>query len=295
MSRLGGAILAGLTRFWPDPTLRRRGPKADVGTDEYGREYALEQFMSGQRHGSPLRDELPPLVNQSVLEIGCGPGGIVCYLAGVGASFALGVDLGSENLRYGRELARTVGRELPVGFCVMNAEQLALRDGSFDVVWADNAFEHFSNPGALMREAFRVLKPSGRLVVPIFCSIRTKWGLHLKKGLKLPWANLVFSEDSIVRALQVEAARRPELYESYPGLRDSPSRVRDVRRFRDLNDLTFAGFKALATEAGFTIAVFRVHTTRAGRLVRTLLPVPDDSSISDVFSTGCGAILEKPA
>ena len=54
MSRIGGAILAGLTRFWPDPTKRRRGPVSDVGTDDYGREYALEQFMSGQRHGSPL-------------------------------------------------------------------------------------------------------------------------------------------------------------------------------------------------------------------------------------------------
>ena len=48
-------------------------------------------------------------------------------------------------------------------------------------------------------------------------------------------ANLLFSERTIIRAMQRLAVERPELRELYPGLNNSPQHVRDLRRPRRFN------------------------------------------------------------
>ncbi|MBN1863519.1 MAG: class I SAM-dependent methyltransferase [Victivallales bacterium] len=48
---------------------------------------------------------------------------------------------------------------------VANAELLPFRDGVFDVVYATESIEHIENPGEALREACRVLKPDGELIV----------------------------------------------------------------------------------------------------------------------------------
>jgi SAM-dependent methyltransferase len=44
---------------------------------------------------------------------------------------------------------------------VADAERLPLADGSFDVVFSDNVFEHVARPDAIFAEVFRVLAPGG--------------------------------------------------------------------------------------------------------------------------------------
>lgn len=44
------------------------------------------------------------------------------------------------------------------------AEQLPYTDGSFDLVFADNVFEHLSQPRTVLAEVARVLRPGGRLL-----------------------------------------------------------------------------------------------------------------------------------
>lgn len=46
-----------------------------------------------------------------------------------------------------------------------SALALPYRDGTFDEVFAANLLEHMPNPGLFLREAARVLRPQGRLVL----------------------------------------------------------------------------------------------------------------------------------
>lgn len=54
---------------------------------------------------------------------------------------------------------------LPLDYRVMDAENLDLKDASFDVVISFSAVMHFPNPEKAITEMFRVLQPGGRLVI----------------------------------------------------------------------------------------------------------------------------------
>ena len=138
--------------------------------------------------------------------------------------------------------------------------------------------------------ARRVLRDGGLLAIPIFSSILSKHGLHLKHGLRLPWLNLVFSERTIVDALAWRARRHPELYTMYPGLEGQPQRVRDVRRHRDLNDLTYAEFRRLAAETGFKLRYFKILPTLTGLFLQRI-PGLRETRLGDIFSLGASALL----
>jgi ubiquinone/menaquinone biosynthesis C-methylase UbiE len=293
------ATVAWLADSWPDPRADKRlRYDAEPGTPKFERAYTVDQFMKHVWFGSALGRSMPDLLGKEVLEIGCGHGGISCYLASIGARKVVGIDLAADHFGYGQELSAKIsqasGRELPLEFLVGDARDLCFAEHSFDAVVADNLFEHVTDPEVLMRECFRVLRPGGHLVVPTFSSIMSKYGLHLKNGLRLPWLNLVLDEQTIVEALQIRVRRRPELKRIYPNVDSHPRRVRDVRRHGDLNDITHGQFLELAGRVGFEVEMFRVHGTRLGRLITRLQPRFERTKLLDVLSTGAGALLRKP-
>lgn len=288
-------LLYRLAKNWPSPMAGlTRQLNAEPGSEAYDLAYAQHQFDYRVRNG--IMREVTGL---DVLEIGAGHGGISCFMAAVGARSVVGIDLNTAHLEIARRFAQQLaarfgdGYRLPVTFMEMSAEQTTFPDNHFDMVFADNVFEHFTAPETVMREAFRVLRPGGGLLTPVFSSIISKYGLHLKHGLKLPWANVVFSERTIIRAMLRLAKDRPELFELYPGLGDNPQRVRDLRKYKDLNDITYARFKGMATEIGFQVSSFSVHATRVGKVVNRL-PLVGKTRLADVLSTGASAYLVKP-
>lgn len=299
MPDLASRALSLLATLWPNP-MRRRNEAFGVtpGSDDYRRAYAKNQFMRRASRGLGVDLDLPELWGRDVLEIGCGPGGITCFMAGLGARRVVGIDLNEDHLRCARDLAKEIeartGRALPLEYLAMDAAELAFAPGSFDLVLADNLFEHVAEPVRVLAEIFRVLRPGGLLLVPTFSAIKSKYGLHLKQGLKVPWANLLFSERTIVEALSLQAKRRPELFELYPGLAGSPETVRDVRKHRDLNGIGHAEFLEMAARTGFEIELFRPLGTYAGRVLFRLAPSLGRTRLGDVLSTGATAVLSKP-
>lgn len=292
---LADYLLYRLARPWPSPMTKmtaRLG--AGAGTEAYDHAYAQDQFDRKVRDGLKI-----PVMDLDVLEIGCGHGGISCFLAVAGAKSVVGIDLNVPHMKIAESFAQRIAshfqgaHQLPVKFVEMNAYQMTFPENSFDLVLADNSFEHFSDPGIVLQESYRVLKPDGRLLVPIFSSIYSKYGLHLKHGLKLPWANLVFSEKTIIRAMQRLAADEPQINKWYPGLTQNPQHVRDLRPHKDLNDITHGSFKRMARETGFQIEWFNSYSTRVGKIV-SRIPFMRNTIVSDIFSVGAGACLRKP-
>jgi SAM-dependent methyltransferase len=95
-----------------------------------------------------------------ILEIGCGAGALLAYLARRGFSHASGVDISGEQV----ELARQRGVRADVGDVF---ESLAKRAGTVAAILAVDVFEHFSRD-ELVRLApllHAALRPGGRLLV----------------------------------------------------------------------------------------------------------------------------------
>ena len=96
-----------------------------------------------------------------VLEVGCGTGVLTRLLARwPGAGTVVGVDVAASLL----DRARTLAAELDnATFEEADARSLPFADESFDVVVFDSTLTHVPGPDRALSEAFRVLRPGGRL------------------------------------------------------------------------------------------------------------------------------------
>ncbi|MEI7557143.1 methyltransferase domain-containing protein [Candidatus Chlorohelix sp.] len=104
-----------------------------------------------------------------VLDVACGPGLVSRYAARkVGEQGAIiGIDIAEQALEIGRKRAKGEGLE-NISFAVMDAEHLAAADESFDAVLIGLGLMHFPHPEKALQEAWRVLKPGGRVAVTVW-------------------------------------------------------------------------------------------------------------------------------
>jgi ubiquinone/menaquinone biosynthesis C-methylase UbiE len=94
-----------------------------------------------------------------VVDVGCGPGAAARYAARLGASVT-GIDPAPVMLRVARALTRSRNVRYDEGA----AEELPLPDASATVVWSIATVHHWRDVDAGLREARRVLRPSGRFI-----------------------------------------------------------------------------------------------------------------------------------
>jgi arsenite methyltransferase len=105
-------------------------------------------------------------VGEVVLDLGCG-GGFDVFLAAARVSLAgrvIGVDSSDEGLEIAREAARR-GGHTNVEFHLGTIEDLPLGDASVDVVISNCVISDVADRGAAFREAARVLRPGGRVMI----------------------------------------------------------------------------------------------------------------------------------
>jgi SAM-dependent methyltransferase len=101
----------------------------------------------------------------SVLDIGCGAGGIdIALVRDHGAGYVTGLDVEDPVLARARSLVADAGLERQIGLIKVAPGPLPFPPDSFDVVFSKDSIVHIPDKHALMAEVFRVLKPGGRFV-----------------------------------------------------------------------------------------------------------------------------------
>jgi arsenite methyltransferase len=114
-----------------------------------------------------IRAKLTPRRGEHGLDVGCGPGFLVCELASeVGApGRSVGVDASAEMIATATERARRSALAGRTEFSQGDAEDLHFSSQSFDFVTAIQVYEYVTDIRRALAEAHRVLRPGGRLVV----------------------------------------------------------------------------------------------------------------------------------
>ncbi len=169
---------------------------------------------------------------ETVLDLGSG-GGIDVLLSArrVGATGKVyGLDMTDEMLALARENQKKVG-VTNVEFLKGEIEQIPLPDNSVDVIISNCVINLSSDKAAVLREAFRVLKPVGRFAVSDVV-VRGDVPADIRRNVEL-WVGCV------VGALQEREYERFLTEAGFEGVEVEPWRVYDVNDARDF--LTTSG------------------------------------------------------
>ena len=136
--------------------------------------YAVEYVIPGRRGwgGEPkwgiwgipeaAVGVLPDVEGRDTLELGCGTAYVSSWLVRRGARAVVGVDLSARQLQTARTLQKEFGLRFPLIRAA--AEQVPLRDSSFDLVISEYGAAIWCDPYLWIPEAARLLRPKGELV-----------------------------------------------------------------------------------------------------------------------------------
>lgn len=127
---------------------------------------------------------------ERVLDAGCGRGSACFWLAERRGCTAVGISLVAGQVA---DCRREAGRrKLPeLDFVQADYCRTPFPDASFDVVWACESLCHAADKSAFYREAFRLLRPGGRVVVADFLRAArpvSSRGEALLEAWLRPWA-----------------------------------------------------------------------------------------------------------
>lgn len=100
-----------------------------------------------------------------VLDAGCGVGGSSIFVASVLGCKVTGITLSERQMQQATANAKQKGIEQLVDFKTMNYCATDFPDASFDVVWGCESICYADSKEQFIKEAYRLLKPGGRLVV----------------------------------------------------------------------------------------------------------------------------------
>jgi ubiquinone/menaquinone biosynthesis C-methylase UbiE len=238
-----------------------------------------------------------------VLDFGCGAGQLAMLFASKGLARSItGVDIDTAALGRARaELAKHPEWQDTLHFIEGDVAGLPLADESVDLITAFDCMEHVMEPGAILADWARVLRPGGRVLLEWF-PFKGPWGPHMEALIPVPWSHVLFGEKAMFRtaaAIYDDPAFVPRHWDLAEDGRKKPNKWRQWESFAEqayVNQLDTATFRRLARDAGFAIARFdRSGLGRAGAkkaVGDVLMAVP---GLGDFVTSYTVIALEKPA
>jgi cyclopropane fatty-acyl-phospholipid synthase-like methyltransferase len=100
-----------------------------------------------------------------VLDAGCGVGGSSIYLAAHYGCNVTGITISAQQVRHARQYAQYYDVNKLTTFFVADYTNIPCGDNSFDVIWAIESVCHAYNKMDFLKEAYRLLKQGGRMIV----------------------------------------------------------------------------------------------------------------------------------
>lgn len=127
---------------------------------------------------------------KTVLDFGCGRGYQAVEMAKRGAGKVIGLDIQERMLAIGVDLAKQNSVD---DRCIFTTHSIELAD----VIVSLDAFEHFSDPAAILKAMHKLLKPNGIVLISFGPTWLHPHGGHLFSVF--PWAHLIFTEKTLIR------------------------------------------------------------------------------------------------
>lgn len=228
------------------------------------------------------------LRGKSVLDVGCGTGGMALEAARLGAARVVGVDMLPRWIRLIGERLEREDSEVRrrVEFVCADVHEWEPED-AFDVVVSRTAFEHIHDPGPFLHRIVRFLAPGG-LFATIWEPFHGPFGDHMDGffRVQIPYRGVLFNEKALLR-LRTEFFR--------PG--NPAERWEDIDI--GLNLLRYSEFVRLCRETGLEVLVMRPNPTPANRRwLRPLMGVSDLLGrvpvVRDYVAAAPIALLRRP-
>ena len=142
--------------------LRRRQDKVRSYFDElagkFGRQYVPGRSWKGLAETFLML--MPPLV---IADLGAGEG-TVSQLLARRAKRVIAVDNSEKMIEFGSSLARAHGVK-NLEYRVGDLEELPIKKGEADVAFFSQSLHHAQHPPRALAEAFRIVKPGGRVII----------------------------------------------------------------------------------------------------------------------------------
>ena len=243
------------------------------------------------------------LSGKDVLDFGCGAGQLSFFLASKDlAKTITGVDIDEVALaRANAILAKQSELKGKMSFLEGSVEGLPVEDGSIDLITAFDCLEHVMDPGAILKDWMRVLRPGGRVLIEWF-PFKGPWGPHMEALIPVPWAHVIFGEKAMFRtaaAIYDDPDFVPRHWDLTPDGSKKPNKWTQWETFAQqgyVNGLDIADFRKLVSEAGLTIE--RLDKSGFGAsgakraLGQSLMALPILGEYATSYTV---IILEKPA
>jgi ubiquinone/menaquinone biosynthesis C-methylase UbiE/DNA-binding MarR family transcriptional regulator len=182
----------------------------------FGREYVPGRSWRGLAEA--LLQLLPAL---RIADLGAGEGTFSQLLA-TRAEHVIAVDNSRKMVEYGAELARRHG-VANLEYRLGDMEQVPIEDQSVDVAFFSQALHHAPHPGRAVQEAWRILRPGGRIVIRELLKHHHEEARDVYADLWLGFSEVELqsflreAEFSEIRTLVVHREQEPPFFETMLG------------------------------------------------------------------------------
>lgn len=119
-----------------------------------------------------INDELKLSSQDKILDAGCGFGEASCWFAKYTGCSVTGITITPFQVGKATQIARERGLSKRINYCEMDYTKTSFKPNSFDAIIAIETICHLIDKNDFYKEAFRILKPEGKLIVAEYTLVR---------------------------------------------------------------------------------------------------------------------------